>query len=162
MAPAIPLRLQVINRIVAVLQAIVAGADYWYTPDPGAVVKRFVLWTEAVHFPTYMVFTGSGGKIELSGAAGDDSEYTEDFYVSVKGIVKDSVDTITRLENCIADIRKAIDADSRSGAAGSLGALAVEVRIEESPETDDGYLSLEGFGFFDQKVRVSIAGVMGV
>jgi len=162
MPPAVPLRLQVINRIGAVLQAIVAGADYWYTPDPGAVVKRFVLWTEAVHFPTYMVFTGSGGKVELSGAAGDDSEYTEDFYVSVKGIVKDSMDTVTRLEKCIADIRKAIDADSRSGAAGSLGALAVEVRIEESPETDDGYLSLEGFGFFDQKVRVSIAGVMGV
>jgi hypothetical protein len=160
MPPAIPLRLQAINRIVAVLQAISAGATYFYTP--GAVVKRFVHWGECKSFPTYMVFTASGGKVELSGAAGDDSEYTEDFYVSVKGIVKDSVDTVTRLENCIADIRKAIDADSRSGAAGSLGVLAVETRIEESPETDDGYLSLEGFGFFDQKIRVSIAGVMGV
>jgi len=158
--PATPLRLQVINRIVAVLQGISTGATYFYTP--GAVVKRFVHWAEAVDFPTYMVFTGSGGKVELSGAAGDESEYTEDFYVSVKGIVKDSVDTVTRLENSIADIRKAIDADSRSGAAGSLGVLAVEVRIEDSPETDDGYLSLEGMGFFDQKIRVSIAGVMGV
>jgi len=159
MAPAIPLRLQIINRVVAVLQGITAGATYFYTP--GAVVKRFVLWTEAKSFPTYMIFTGSGGKVELSGAAGDDSEYTEDFFISVKGIVKDSVDTVTRLENSIADIRKAIDADSRSGAAGSLGALAVETRIEDSPETDDGYLSLEGFGFFDQKIRVSIAGEIG-
>ena len=158
--PTIPLRLQAINRIVTVLQAIAAGGTYFYTP--GAVVKRFVHWGECKSFPTYMVFTASGGKVELSGAAGDDSEYTEDFYVSVKGIVKDSIDTVTRLENCIADIRKAIDADSRSGVAGSLGALAVETRIEESPETDDGYLSLEGFGFFDQKIRVSIAGVMGV
>jgi len=158
--PAIPLRLQVINRIVAVLQGISTGATYFYTP--GAVIKRFVHWAEAKSFPTYMVFTGSGGTIELSGAAGDASEYTEDFFVSIKGWVKDSVDTVTRLENCIADIRKAIDADSRSGAAGSLGALAVETRIEESPETDDGYLSLEGMGFFDQKVRISIAGVMGV
>jgi hypothetical protein len=158
--PATPLRLQVINRIVAVLQGISTGATYFYTP--GEVAKRFIHWSEAKAFPTYMVFTAPGGKVELSGAAGDDSEYTEDFYVSVKGIVKDSEDTVTRLENCIADIRKAIDTDSRSGIAGTLGVLAVETRIEDSPETDDGYLSLEGFGFFDQKVRVSIAGVMGV
>jgi hypothetical protein len=158
--PATPLRLQVINRIVAVLQGISTGATYFYTP--GAVIKRFVHWAEVKSFPTYMVFTGSGGTVELSGAAGDASEYTEDFFISIKGWVKDSEDTVTRLENCIADIRKAIDADSRSGAAGSLGALAVETRIEESPETDDGYLSLEGFGFFDQKIRISIAGVMGV
>jgi hypothetical protein len=160
MPPAIPLRLQAINRIVAVLQAITAGATYFYTP--GTVAKRLIHLDECKAFPTYMVFTASGGKVELTGAAGDDSEYTEDFYVSVKGIVKDSVDTVTRLENSIADVRKAIDADSRSAAAGSLGVLAVETRIEESPETDDGYLSLEGFGFFDQKIRVSIAGVMGV
>jgi hypothetical protein len=158
--PATPLRLQVIDRIVAVLQGISTGATYFYTP--GEVAKRFIHWSECKAFPTYMVFTASGGKVELSGAAGDDSEYTEDFYVSIKGIVKDSVDTVTKLERCIADIRKAIDADSRSGAAGSLGVLAVETRIEDSPETDDGYLSLEGMGFFDQKIRVSIAGVMGV
>ncbi len=154
-----PLRLQIINRIVAVLQAITAGATYWYTP--GAVNKRFTHWSECKSFPTYSVSTASGGKVELSGAAGDDSEYTEDFYVSIKGVVKDSVDTVTRLERALADVRKAIDADSRSGAAGTLGALGVETRIEESPETDDGYLSLEGFGFFDQKVRVSIAGNIG-
>jgi len=158
--PTTPLRLQVIDRIVAVLQGITTGATYFYTP--GEVAKRFIHWGEAKAFPTYMVFTAPGGTVELSGAAGDDSEYTEDFYVSIKGIVKDNLDTVTRLERCIADIRKAIDADSRSGVAGSLGALAVETRIETAPETDDGYLSLEGFGFFDQKVRVSIAGVMGV
>jgi len=158
--PATPLRLQIIDRIIAVLQAIVTGETYFYTP--GEVAKRFIHWTECKAFPTYMVFTAPGGTVELSGAAGDDSEYTEDFFVSIKGIVKDSVDTVTRMERCIADIRKAIDADSRSGAAGTLGVLAVQVRIEDSPETDDGYLSLEGFGFFDQKIRVSIAGVMGV
>jgi len=158
--PATPLRLQIIDRIVAVLQGITTGDTYFYTP--GVVAKRFIHWTECKSFPTYMVFTAPGGTVELSGAAGADSEYTEDFFVSVKGIVKDSVDTVTRMERCIADIRKAIDADSRSGAAGSLGVLAVQTRIEDSPETDDGYLSLEGFGFFDQKVRISIAGVMGV
>jgi len=158
--PAVPLRLQIINRIVDVLQGITTGATYFYTP--GDVAKRFIHWSEAKSFPTYMVFSAPGGTVELSGAAGDDSEYTEDFFVSVKGIVKDSTDTVTKLERCIADVRKAIDADSRSGAAGTLGVLAVQTRIEDSPETDDGYLSLEGFGFFDQKVRISIAGVMGV
>ena len=159
-APAVPLRLQIVDRIVDVLQGIVTGDTYFYTP--GDVAKRFIHWSECKSFPTYMVFTASGGTVELSGAAGDASEYTEDFFVSVKGIVKDSTDTVTKLERCIADIRKAIDADSRSGAAGTLGVLAVQTRIEDSPETDDGYLSLEGFGFFDQKVRISIAGVMGV
>ena len=156
---AVPLRLQVIDRIVAVLKGIVAGAVYFYTP--GGVEKRFVHWTEAKNFPTYMVFTGSGGTVGLSGAAGGDSEYTEDFFVSVKGIVKDSEDTVTRLERCIADVRKAIDLDSQSGEPGTLGAIAVQTTFEDSPDTDDGYLSLEGFGFFDQRVRVSIAGNMG-
>lgn len=158
--PAIPLRLQVINRIVEVLEGIVTGPVYFYTS--GEVARRFIHWSECKAFPTYMVFTAPGGTVELSGAAGDASEYTEDFFISVKGIVKDNEDTVTRLERCIADVRKAIDADSRSGVAGTLGALTVQTRIEDSPETDDGYLSLEGFGFFDQKIRVSIAGVMGV
>lgn len=158
MAPAIPLRLQVINRIVAVLQAITTGTTYFYTP--GTVAERLMHLDECKAFPTYMVFTAPGPKPELSGAAGLESEYTEDVFVSIKGIVKDAADTVTRLENSIADIRKAINADSMSGAVGSLGALAVETSIE-TLETDDGYLSLEGFGFFDQKIRVSIAGKIG-
>jgi hypothetical protein len=158
-APAAPLRLQVIDRIVEVLKGIVSGDTFFYTP--GSVNKRFTHWAECKSFPTYSVSAASGGTVVLSGAAGDDSEYTEDFFVSVKGVVKDSVDTVTKVERCLADVRKAIDADSRSGVAGTLGVLAVETRIEESPETDDGYLSLEGFGFFDQKVRVSIAGAIG-
>lgn len=158
-APAIPKRLQVIDRIVEVLKGIETGSVYFYTP--GSVNKRFTHWAECKAFPTYSVSAASGGEVALSGAAGDDSEYTEDFFVSVKGIIKDSEDTTTKIELCLSDVRKAIDADSRSGAVGSLGVLAVETRIEASAETDDGYLAVEGYGFFDQRVRVSIAGAMG-
>jgi hypothetical protein len=155
-APTNPLRLQVIDRVVAVLAAIVAGSNYFFTPFE--VVKRFKHWNECHGFPTYMVFTDSGGAVELSGVP---DLYTENFYVNVKGYVQDNSDTVTKLEQAIRDIRKAIDVDSKSAAAGSLGALADEVRIEKSPDTDNGYLSLEGFGFFDQQIRVMIEGTYG-
>lgn len=148
--PANPLRLQVRDRVVAVLKAITAGADYFYTP--GVVEKRFVHWAEAKAFPTYMVCPGSGGRIEIEST----QNYDEDMMLSIKCDVKDSEDPGAMLEKCLHDIRRAIDIDSRSGAAGSLGALTVEAVFEEGPTTDDGYLSLEGFGFFDQPLRVRI------
>ncbi len=148
-------RLQVLNRIIAVLQAILAGDDFWYTP--GEVVKRFKHWSECTKFPTYMVFSSTGGEIVYAG----EQQYDEAFYVSVKGIVQDNLDTVTKLERSIRDIRKAINDDSLSPDPGTLGALAVQVRIDEPPETDDGYLSLEGFGFFDQKIRCVISGDFG-
>lgn len=156
MPPANPRRLQVLDRIVAVLQTITAGDDYFFTP--GEVVRRFVHWSEAKVFPTYMVFAASGGKVELSGAP---DLYDEDVMVSVKGIVRHPEDTVSLIEKALRDVRRAINEDAKSGAAGSLGVLAVETRIEEGPETDDGYLSIEGFGFFDQRIRVRIAGDYG-
>lgn len=155
-SPTDPKRLQVIDRIVTVLTAITAGANYFYTPY--AVQKRFVHWAEAAGFPLYMVFSATGGKVELGGAP---DLYDEDFLVSIKGYVQDSTDTVSKMERAIRDIRKAINDDSKSGAAGSLGAMCVEVAIEEPPETDNGYLSLEGFGFFDQRIRIKIAGDFG-
>ena len=157
MAPATnPLRLQVIDRVVTVLKAIAEGTSYWYTPCE--VVKRFVHWTEAKGFPTYMVFTDSGGKLE----AGTPNFFSEEFNVNVKGIVKDHVDTVTKVERCLRDIRKAINDDTRpSTGAGSLGALGALVFIEEGATTDNGYLSLEGFGFFEQRIRIVISGDFG-
>ena len=68
MAPsADPLRLQVLNRIVAVLLAIEAGASYWYKPI-AVERKRFMTLEQCAGFPTLMVFPVSGGPIEHSGA----------------------------------------------------------------------------------------------
>ena len=155
-APTDPKRLQVINRVVAVLQAITAGASYFYTPY--AVVKRFFHWKEVTGFPVYMVFSDSGGSIVLAGAP---DLYDEDFYINIKGYVQDNNDTVTVLERAIRDVQYAINQDSKSGVAGTLGTLAIETRMEESPETDNGYLSLEGFGFFDMRIRVKISGDYG-
>jgi hypothetical protein len=150
-----PKRLQIIDRIVTVLSNIQTGTDYFYTPYE--VKKRFIHWEEAKGFPTYMVFTDSGGEIVFAGY----NLYDEIFYVNVKGIVKDWKDTVSVLEKCIRDVRKAINDDAKSGASGTLGTLCIEVRIEEPPLTDNGYLSLEGFGFFEQRIRIRISGDFG-
>ena len=77
------------------------------------------------------------------------------------GYVQDNNAPGTKIIRAVRDIRKAIDIDSRLGTAGALGAIAVAVTIEEPPETDNGYLSLEGFGFFDQRIRTRADGDYG-
>ena len=158
MAPsANPIRLQVIDRIVAVLGAITTGTDYFF--PPGKVAKRFMHLEEINAFPCYMVMAGEKGQsIQLAGAP---NEYDEVFSVSIKGVIKDSEDTVTTCEQALRDIRKAINTDSISGTAGSLGAIADQVTFVEGPDMDDGYLSLQGYGYFDQKVMVHIHGDFG-
>lgn len=158
MAPTNPLTQQIIDRIIAVLAAITAGDNFFYTP--AAVAKRFVLWREASFTPSkpyYMVFRDSGGVVNYIG----ENLYCEDWNITVKGYVQDNSDTVTKLERAIRDIRKAINDDSKSEAAGTLGALGAAVTIEEPPETDNGYFSLEGIGFFDQRIRIRTDGDFG-
>jgi len=158
MAPSDPLTQQIIERIIAVLKAITTGDNFFYTP--AAVAKRFVHWREAsfsADKPYYMVFRDSGGTIEYIG----ENNYCADYFINIKGYVQDNNDTVTRLERAIRDICKAINDDSKGEAAGTLGALAAAVTIEEPPETDNGYLSLEGIGFFDQRIRIRIDGEFG-
>ena len=65
---------------------------------------------------------------------------------------------MTSVERALCDVRKAINEDSKSGVAGTLGVLAVETRIETSPEME---FSIDGFGGFDQRIRVKISGPFG-
>ncbi len=148
-----PLRLQVLDRIVAVLQAITAGEYYWYTP--AQVLKRLIGIDQCIGYPTYMVFPVSGGRVEHSGAP---DEYDEDMEILIKGYLKDELDPVTQVEKALCDVRRAINEDSKSGAAGTLGVLAVETRIEASPEME---FSIDGFGGFDQMLRVKISGSFG-
>jgi len=154
-SPADPLVLKVIDRIVAVLQAITAGANFFYTPY--LVTKRFIHWAEANGFPTYMVHLDSTGEVVYAG----EGIFDMTFYISVKGIVSneqgDVDNTVDPLVKAWRDVTKAIDDDAKSPTAGTLGALTVQVRIDESPETDNG----EGFGFFDQRIRVQTTGEFG-
>jgi len=158
MSPTAPLSLRIIERIITVLKAIVAGDDYFYTPY--AVEKKFVHWEEAsvkADKPLYMVFRDSGGRTEFAGT----DLYDEHWFINIKGYVKHNSDTVTPLERAIRDIQKAINDDSKSGAAGSLGALGVQTTFEEPPTTDNGYLSSQGFGYFEQRVKVISTGDFG-
>jgi hypothetical protein len=152
-----PLRLQAIDRVVAVLTAITAGADYWFTP--GQVIKRYVPFEEVQCEVTYMVFAGTGeGSVELAGAAGDSSTYFEDVFITIKGTVRSDVDTASMVSKCIRDIRKAIDTDARSGVAGTLGGISIEARMEKAPITDNGWFERMNYGEFEIQLRVKNEG----
>ena len=158
MTPTDPMSLKIIDRIVTILQAIIAGDSYFFTPYD--VAKKFVHWEEAkvkANRPQYMIFRDSGGRTEFAGT----NLYDEHWFINVKGYVKHNSDTVTPLEKAIRDIQKAINDDSKSDAAGSLGQLGIQVIFEEPPSTDNGYLSSQGFGFFEQRVKVISTGDFG-
>ena len=158
MAPTNPLSQQCIDRIVVVLAAITAGDNFFYTPFD--VIKEYMIWREAkltADKPLYMVARASGGVITQIG----EHLYEMEFYVSVQGYVQDPSDAVTRLCRAIRDIQKAINDDSKSEVAGTLGELSAAVTMEESPETDNGYFSPEDVGWFDQRIRIRIDGDFG-
>jgi hypothetical protein len=154
---ALSLRLQIVNRLVVVLQAITAGATYWVKPYE--VLKRDIMLEQAKGFPVYMVYSGSDKGISISGAP---DQYDEVMQVLVEGYVKDMVDPITALEKSIQDVRLAINTDSKSGAAGTLGTLSTESIMFGPVKTDEGLFSADGFGYFSQPVEVTITGDFGV
>ena len=151
-----PLRLQVIDRIVTVLAAITTGSSYWYTPKK--VSKGLLNDNQIPGYPCYMVTDGEkGGPIKPVGLP---YHHDEIFNVSIHSIIKSSSDTVSMNIKALADVRKAIHADSISGAAGSLGVIAVSVWFVEGPDMDDGVL-LKNYGYFVQNVQVTINGEFG-
>lgn len=145
-----PLRLQIIDRIVEVLQAIKgdAGATYWYTPNE--VVKRFADPEMASGFPYYMVAPDSSPQGPEPAEERLDWEH---FAVSIKAWVDLEGDEPTsKLEKCLADVRKAVMDDCLNTAgASSLAALGVVSSAIDVVETDGGILSIDGRAYFDQR-----------
>ena len=133
---------------------IMVGDDYHRTPYE--VIARFVHWREASGYPLYMVYIESSEPPEFAGT----ELYDQDVIFTIKGYVKHDSDTLKEMLYSMADIRKAINADSKSGAAGTLGTLTVQTRISDF-WTDNGYLSLEGLGFFELKIAVTVSGDEG-
>ena len=155
-SPTNPKRLQIRDRIVTVLTAITAGANYFYTP--AKVLCRLVHLKEADAFPTYCVTHDSGGEnIDLT-----DNSYDSTFYISVYGYVRDESDPTAALIKAVRDVERAINEDWKSGASGTLGVLAVRILFPEPPETDNGILALDGsFGYFNLRVRFTVTGDWG-
>ena len=115
-------------------------------------MRRWIAPTEAIAFPVYGVHASDGQAPEE-----DAGEYREEFAVVVEGVVKSAIDTVTEMEHALADVRRAVDADSRSGNPGTLGALTVFVRVGRS-WTDEGENVASGLGYFWQEFLVQIAG----
>jgi hypothetical protein len=70
-------------------------------------------------------------------------------------------DTVTKLIKHLADVQKAINDDTKSGAgAGSLGVIADYAKVGIA-ETDDGMLAGEGLAAFKLSVQVQISGDWG-
>jgi hypothetical protein len=148
-------RVSVVDRVVTVLKAIREGATYFYSP--AAVSKRYTHWKEVVKAPDYSVSLDSGGKME----AGLNGWWTEEFYINVKGVVVDDTDAVSVIARCLRDVRLAIETDMASTATGSLGSLCSALFFDDGAETDNGYLSLEGKGQFEQRIRIVISGTIG-
>ncbi len=151
--PADPKRLQVINRIVDVLQSIREGDDYFYSPRQ--VGKGFI--REPQGFPIYSVTSESGGDIAMHG----DSQYAESFYVAIRGIVEEigSGDMVTPIERAIRDVKKAVEADMASGGgAETLIGLATEVTFDIPAEIDYGLDSVPFKGYFILRIRIRVDG----
>ncbi|HUT61296.1 MAG TPA: hypothetical protein VNA25_25895 [Phycisphaerae bacterium] len=147
-----PLRLQIVERVIEVLEAMRPDDDYYY--KAGEVNKRFLHWEDCQAFPSYSVFLDSGGALEDHA----NFRFGETFYINVKCYVKDDKDTVTPLARCLSDVRHAVINDTKSDAGtGSLGVLGALVFIEEGATTDNGYLSLDGYGFFEQRFKVEIS-----
>lgn len=160
--PTDPKRLQVLDRMIAVLKAVTAGANFFFTP--AEVVKgSILLGVEAKAYPTYMVHAGTGGE-DIDHFV--DQQYQEIFYPEVEGIVFDVNDIVTMIEKCVRDVRKAIDDDAASGAVGSLGQISL-TKIKGPPDIELGAMANQatsvvgGFGWFSQKFQVNIEGYPG-
>ena len=154
MAPTASKRLQVIDRVVVVLGAIVAGANYFYTP--AQVTKGFV--AVPTGYPVYEVLSASGGEIELH----LDQQNTEAFYIVIVGKVQGSTDCVTLIENALRDVRKAINDDFKPAAgAGSLGTLATDMRIDTPPDIAYEFEGIGLFNAFAQRIKFQVSGEWG-
>lgn len=149
--PADPLRLTVINRFVTVLQAITAGATYFYTPF-GVAREDDPLQVNGT--PWYSVSTLPGGSV----ADGMDYYFDESFVVCVKGVVQDNSDVVSVREKALRDVRQAIMTDAKLGTVGALGALGALVQIQKPAGTFYAVASGDFYGFFDQEFLVTIKG----
>ena len=156
--PADPKTLQVLDRVVVVLQEIVAGDDYFYTP--GGVIKGIVAYDTITSFPGDMVYLGSehqAPEYHLDGTVLKFPTVQIEGYVDATG----EEDTITRLIKHLADVQRAVNEDSKSGAGpDSLGVIADYARVGIA-ETDDGMLAGEGRAGFKLSIQCCVSGEWG-
>lgn len=156
--PTDPKPLQAMQRIVTVLRLIEAGAEYFYTPH--AVDMGYNHMERAEGQPYYVVYRGDpAGSSRYAG----ENQWDEDFNITIEGVVHNETDTVAALERAVADVRKAINEDSKNKVSGALGdgVLCVDTRFELPPIAELGIGADLNFGYFKLNCRVIISGDYG-
>lgn len=155
--PALPLTIQALDRTVEVLKNVLAGDEYFYTIGE-KVSKGLRNFSEASGFPTDFVYLGSDHRAP---------EYLPDHRVFryptilIAGLVdEEQGEPITKMTKHLADVQKAIEADLKSTAAGSLGQLCGWGHLG-AVITDEGELGLEGNAGFRQELNLCLVGDWG-
>ncbi len=150
--PTEPLIQKIRDRIITVLKAITAGDDYFYTPFK--VEEKFISHEQLKGDPTYFVFIGDAEPPEFAGVPDD---YDQTFFVLVGGWVKDMSDPTKKAIRAMRDVTRAIDEDSKSASANTLGTMAHQV-IPDSWDTTKGNFSILGFEWFERRFKVLVSG----
>jgi hypothetical protein len=149
--PADPKSIQVRDRVLVLLHAIVEGDSYFMTP--GVVYDNFKNWKEREAYPSYCVFFGEGGEwAEHQGL-----QAAETFILIVHGDFQDD-DAPAAVRKGVRDVRKAIMDDAAGGGvATSLQVLCAHVTLGKLT-TDNGTEAMVGSGYFDQEFSITILG----
>ena len=153
MPNSLPKKALIANRILAVLKSVTAGDDFYVTP-----LDVFLGYKQSVSgYPALSVRDEPGGVVENGG----DYFVSETFYLAVHGEVRDAGDVVTPRLLVLRDVRKAITDDFKGEAgAGSLRTLADDICIEGAPELQDGPEGTGFFGYFKQKIKVLVSGLI--
>lgn len=152
--PEKPKLLALIERVEDVLRSIVAGPDHFYSVGVN-VVRGLRVWTEATGYPFDMVYLGSDHR---------PAEYLPDHSVLLYPTIvvaayvdKEGDEPVTKLVKHLRDVRAAIEADLRSNAPGSLGAMVTWAHLGAA-QTDEGELGMDGLAGFRLDVQCCIQG----
>lgn len=155
--PPIPITVQILDRIMEVVKDIGTAGDFFY-PIGENVGRGLRHFAEATSFPYLTVFMGSDHR---------PPEYLPDHRVYryakfiVAGVTdEENGEPVTKMLKVLADVQKALEADLKSQAAGSLGTLVGWGHLG-SVYTDEGELGLEGNAGFRQDIDTCLIGDWG-
>ena len=151
--PTEPKKLSVIERVIAVLNDIVEGDDYFYTP--GDVQGKKTHWMKQLADLSYAAIF-AGAEDAPVHHAGYNVEET--FSIVVIGDIKNNDGELQKMiPRCLRDVRSALFADMAVGTAGTLGILCRGLQL--GPWTSGvGQGPSENQGHFEQQFMFTISG----
>jgi hypothetical protein len=137
MPPAEPMPQRLVEAVLARLQAIEAGAVYWYKPDE--VLTDSIQFTDMKGSLAYAVLGGPEAP-----ASEDNGDVHEGLLMTIKGWVKadDQLGRLTVLRRCIGDLRVAIATDESWGGL-AIWTAAPAVQVTDPSELEKPFAHFE-------------------